>query len=149
MRRRHRMVTYRGRVTETRYEWRGDFANHEVNAIHAEAFEHRLIDDDWRSITERHSLGWVTAREGDALVGFANVVWDGTVHAWLQDVMVASAARRRGIGLAMIGLATERAKAGGCEWLHVDFDNDLRPFYFDAAGFVPTNGGLIDLTRVD
>ena len=47
---------------------------------------------------ERHSLGWVTARRGDELVGFANVLWDGLVHAWLQDVMVTSSAQRNGIG---------------------------------------------------
>jgi len=27
-----------------------------------------------------------------------------------------------------------------------DFDDELRPFSFDACGFVPTNAGLIDLT---
>jgi hypothetical protein len=32
--------------------------------------------------------------------------------------------------------------SGGCEWLHVDFDDDLRAFYFDACGFTPTNAGL-------
>ncbi|MBI4935776.1 MAG: hypothetical protein HY828_17985 [Actinobacteria bacterium] len=31
------------------------------------------------------------------------------------------------------------------EWLHVDFDDDLRPFYFDACGFRPTNAGLMEL----
>jgi hypothetical protein len=36
-------------------------------------------------------------------------------------------------------------RTAGCEWLHVDFDDDLRPFYFDACGFRPTNGGLIHL----
>jgi hypothetical protein len=35
--------------------------------------------------------------------------------------------------------------AAGCEWLHVDFDDDLRGFYFDACGFVPTNAGLLSL----
>jgi len=33
----------------------------------------------------------------------------------------------------------------GCEWLHVDFDDDLRRFYFDACGFSPTDAGLIAL----
>ena len=38
------------------------------------------------------------------------------------------------------------AKAAGCEWLHVDFDDDLRALYIDACGFQPTNGGLIELS---
>lgn len=134
-------------MTEIRYQWRGDFSNDEVNLLHAEAFEHRLLDDDWRSITSLHSLGWVTAHDGEALVGFVNVIWDGTVHAWIQDEMVAASARGRGIGLGLIQVAVGEARAAGCEWLHVDFDDDLRPFYFGAAGFTPTNGGLIDLTN--
>ncbi|TMK26795.1 MAG: hypothetical protein E6G64_13925, partial [Actinobacteria bacterium] len=51
----------------------------------------------------------------------------------------------RGVGTAMVALATERARAAGCDWLHVDFEDDLRPFYYGACGFTPTNGGLINL----
>jgi hypothetical protein len=39
------------------------------------------------------------------------------------------------------------ARAAGCEWLHVDFDDHLRSFYFDACGFTPTNAGLIALAE--
>jgi GNAT superfamily N-acetyltransferase len=129
--------------------WRGVFTNAEVNEMHAEAFETRVFDDsewNWEELTERHSLGWVTARDGDGLVGFANVLWDGLVHAWIQDVMVAMAARRRGIGVALVGAARDGAREAGCEFLHVDFDDHLRDFYVGACGFKPTNGGLIDLT---
>jgi len=28
------------------YEWRGAFENREVNALHAEVFGHRILDDD-------------------------------------------------------------------------------------------------------
>jgi len=133
-------------MPETQYEWRGAFDNDEVNTLHADAFGHRMFDDDWRSLVEEHSLGWVTARREDDLVGFVNVVWDGLVHAWIQDEMVSSNSRRRGIGVDLIRVARDEAKSAGCEWLHVDFDDDLRPFYYDAAGFMPTNGGLIDLT---
>jgi hypothetical protein len=31
------------------------------------------------------------------------------------------------------------------EWLHVDFDDSLRDFYFGACGFRPTTAGLIAL----
>ncbi|MBA3290822.1 MAG: GNAT family N-acetyltransferase, partial [Actinobacteria bacterium] len=44
-----------------------------------------------------------------------------------------------------IAVAVAEARAAGCEWLHVDFDDHLRTFYFDACGFVPTNAGLIAL----
>jgi ribosomal protein S18 acetylase RimI-like enzyme len=130
------------------YEWRGEFSNDEVNALHAEAFETRLFDEsewNWRELVSAHSLGWVVARDGATLVGFVNVLWDGFVHAWIQDTMVAMSARGLGAGRQLVGLATEGARRAGCEWLHVDFDDDLRRFYFDACGFTPTNAGLIAL----
>jgi GNAT superfamily N-acetyltransferase len=130
------------------YTWRGDLDNIEMNRLHAEAFETRVFDGsewDWREQVERHSLGWVVARDEGRLVGFVNVPWDGLVHAWIQDTMVAEDARHRGIGAELVATAVREARLAGCEWLHVDFDDHLRPFYFEACGFTPTNGGLIAL----
>ena len=45
----------------------------------------------------------------------------------------------------MVTLAAEQARAAGCDWLHVDFEDHLKPFYYDACGFAPTDGGLINL----
>jgi GNAT superfamily N-acetyltransferase len=130
------------------YDWRGDFQTREVNALHAEAFAHDVFDDeawDWRAQVLEHSLGWVCARDGDTLVGFVNVAWDGLVHAFVLDTMVAERHGRLGIGTQLIEIATEQTRAAGCEWLHVDFEDHLRSFYFDACGFTPTNAGLIAL----
>jgi len=132
-----------------RLEWRGEFTNEEANALHADAFETRVFDAsewDWRALTARHSLGWVVARDdAGELVGFVNVLWDGLVHAWLQDTMVATSARGRDVGTRLVQLARDGAREAGCEWLHVDFDDHLGPFYFGACGFRPTNAGLIAL----
>ncbi|HTL86779.1 MAG TPA: GNAT family N-acetyltransferase, partial [Acidimicrobiia bacterium] len=57
----------------------------------------------------------------------------------------AEAVRRRGVGKALVAVATTEARAAGCEWLHVDFEDHLRSFYFEACGFSPTNAGLISL----
>ena len=130
------------------YHWRGTFGNDEVNALHAEAFETELFsaeDWDWCEQVAGHSLGWVVAREGDTLVGFVNVPWDGLVHAWIEDTMVAASARRRGIGAELVARAADGARAAGCGWLHVDFEDHLRDFYFAACGFRPTTAGLIEL----
>ncbi len=129
-------------------QWRGPFSNDEVNSLHAEAFETRVFDEsewNWVKLTAEHSLGWVTARSDDELVGFVNVLWDGFVHAWIQDLMVSKTARRQGLGVQLIQAAREGAKAAGCEWLHVDFDDEHRDFYFDACGFIPINAGLMEL----
>lgn len=132
----------------TVYQWRGAFTNQEVNALHAEAFNTRVFDDsewNWVDLVSRHSLGWVAARDDGDLVGFVNVLWDGLVHAWLQDTMVAGRARGKGIGTGLVAHARDGARAAGCEYLHVDFDDRLRPFYYDACGFAPTNAGLLAL----
>ena len=128
-----------------RYEWRGDFDSAEVNALHAEAFGHRLLEDDWRGQVRKHSLGWVCARDGEELVGFVNVAWDGAVHAFVLDTMVTAKAGRQGIGTQLVAVAVAEARAARCEWLHVDFDDHLRGFYFDACGFTPVAAGLIAL----
>lgn len=127
------------------YEWRGAVRNPELNALHAEGFGHRVLNDDWQAQLAGHSLGWVCARDGGVLVGFVNVAWDGGVHAFLLDTLVARAARRLGIGTRLVAVATGHARAAGCEWLHVDFDDELIPFYFGGCGFTPTNAGLIAL----
>jgi len=128
--------------------WRGEFASEETNRLHADAFGGRVFDAaewDWRRLVEAHSLGWVTARSGPALVGFVNVPWDGLVHAWLQDVMVATSAQRRGVGRELVDAAAQGARDAGCEWLHVDFEAHLHSFYLDACGFVSTAAGLLRL----
>lgn len=130
------------------FVWRGPFTNREVNGLHAEAFKTRLFSDEewnWVELTARHSLGWITARDGNDLVGFLNIPWDGFVHAWVQDTMVAITHRQFGIGKQLVSAAVEGARAAGCEWLHVDFDNGLERFYINACGFTPTKAGLIAL----
>lgn len=137
-------------MTEPIVEWRVEFGDAEVQRIHNRAF---AIDppnptDPWEQWLDRHSLGWVTARVGGDLVGFLNVVTDGGVHAWLQDVVVEPDRQGGGIGMTMVDLATKKSASAGCEWLHVDFDDDLAPFYFERCGFRPTSAGLKNLQDV-
>lgn len=125
--------------------WRGPFTSAEANRLHAAAFGTRVYTDDewdWVALVERHSLGWCTVRIEGELVGFTNVIWDGLVHAWLQDVMVSPSQQRTGIGQAMVELAAVEATRAGCEWLHVDFDDDAAGFYLERCGFKPSNAGL-------
>jgi GNAT superfamily N-acetyltransferase len=127
------------------YEWRGAFEDEEANQLHAEGFDHKYVNDDWNEILARLSLGWVTARDRQGLVGFVNVIWDGRVHAFIEDTLVANRARRQGIGKRLIAIAVQESRAAGCEWLHVDFADHLGSFYFDACGFRPTDAGLMQL----
>jgi GNAT superfamily N-acetyltransferase len=127
------------------YEWRGDFENAAINALRAEGFGDGRAGIDWRARVHQHSLGWVCARRGGELAGFVNVAWDGGAHAFIVDTVVAAGARRCGIGTGLIAAAAGQARAAGCEWLHVDFEDRLAAFYFQACGFTPTSAGLIPL----
>lgn len=85
-------------------------------------------------------------RDG-SLIGFVNVAWDGGVHAFLLDTVVAASHRNGGVGAELVARAAREAGRAGCDWLHVDFEEHLHPFYLDRCGFTPTAAGLLRLNR--
>jgi GNAT superfamily N-acetyltransferase len=101
---------------------------------------------DWGSILRR-SLGWVCATADTRLIGFVNLAWDGGVHAFLLDTTVHPDYQRQGIGRALVAEAAAMAREGGAEWLHVDFEDELDPFY-RGCGFSPAAAGLLDLSAM-
>ena len=133
---------------DIRFAWRAEAADDELVTLTL-SYGGRAEPGWWDRIRP-HSLGWVTARSADGtLVGFVNVAWDGGDHAFLLDTKVHPDHQRRGIGTALVRIAARHAKEAGCEWLEVDFDRHLEPFYYDACGFVPTPAGLLHLPALD
>ena len=131
-------------MTGIAYEWRGALSDDEMLDL-VESHGGHAVRGWWDQIRP-HSLGWVVARAASGLVvGFVNVAWDGGDHAFLLDPKTRGDHQRRGIGTELVRLAAAHAHQVGCEWLHVDFEPDLTPFYFDACGFRPTEAGLIHL----
>ena len=127
---------------------RGLVDDAELSSLHARAFGDRDPDVvPWSERLERHSVLWVTAEDDDRLIGFANVIGDGGRHAVILDVVVDPAYQGSGIGTRLVATAAEAAREAGCEWLRVDFEEDLAAFYFGAWGFHPTAAGLRRLTR--
>lgn len=126
------------------YRWREPITDDEMVELvdsHGGRSEPGWWAKDWPN-----SLGWVTARTPDGLlVGFVNVAWDGADHAFLLDTKTRGDWQRRGIGTEVVRRAALEAKAAGCEWLHVDFEPDLAPFYVGACRFRPADAGLIHL----
>jgi GNAT superfamily N-acetyltransferase len=126
------------------YRWRAPVTDAEVNGL-TRSYGGRAEDGWWDRIRP-HSLGWATAHLDDGTaVGFANVAWDGGDHAFLLDPKVRLDLQRRGIATGLVRLAVDHAAEAGCEWLHVDFRDELAPFYFDACGFSPTAAGVLRL----
>ncbi|MFE0458414.1 GNAT family N-acetyltransferase [Kitasatospora sp. NPDC058965] len=114
----------------------------ELNELFAASWpEHR--DTSFAPVHAR-SLLWVTARRDGRLVGYVNVVGDGSVHAFVLDTTVHPAERRRGLGVRLVRAAAEQARARGADWLHVDYEPHLESFYA-RCGFRPTAAGLLRL----
>jgi ribosomal protein S18 acetylase RimI-like enzyme len=118
----------------------------ELSALHARAFGNPPGEvTPWRARLERHALMWVGAFEGELLVGFVQVCWDGGIHAFLLDTAVDPQWQHRGVGRRLVEAAASDARAAGCHWLHVDFEPHLSEFYFGRCGFRPTEAGLLRL----
>lgn len=92
----------------------------------------------------RHSLLYVCAYDGERLVGFVNLAWDGGVHAFLLDTTTHPDYQRRGIGAELVRVAVNAARDRGIEWIHVDYEPHLAAFY-QRCGFWHTDAGLIQL----
>jgi ribosomal protein S18 acetylase RimI-like enzyme len=142
------MRTGTRRLADVQFEWRGKATDEELVALTRS--HGGKAQAGWWERVRPHSLGWVTARlhEG-TLVGFVNVAWDGGDHAFLLDTKVHPSRQRRGIGTELVRLAAQHAAAAGCEWLEVDFDEELAPFYCEACGFAPTSAGLLHLPELE
>lgn len=124
--------------------WRAPLTDSELAEL-VESHGGSAVTGWWDQIRP-HSLGWVTARASDGtLVGFVNVAWDGADHAFLLDTKTRGDHQRQGVGSALVRVAVDQARAAGCEWLHVDFEPHLAPFYLEACEFRPTDAGLIHL----
>lgn len=111
----------------------------------------RLFRSAWKDHADREfarvleqSLGYVCAYKDDRLVGFVNVAWDGGVHGFLLDTTVEPRYQRRGVGRKLVKKAIEIAESADLEWLHVDYEPDLREFY-EECGFESTSAGLLNL----
>jgi GNAT superfamily N-acetyltransferase len=90
------------------------------------------------------SLAYVACWEGEELVGFVNVAWDGDKHAFILDTTVRRSHQRAGIGGELVRRAADIARDRGAEWLHVDFEPHLLDFYRQ-CGFRETAAGLLKL----
>ena len=120
--------------------------NRALNGLFARAWPHHE-ERDFSQVLQR-SLVYICAYLGDSLVGFANVAWDGGVHAFLLDPTVDPGFQGRGIGQELVRRAAEASRERGAEWLHVDYEPELDHFY-KKAGFRSTSAGLMNLMQGD
>jgi len=98
---------YRGTVIS--YQWRGAFASAEVEAFTPKAsavLRVTMLEDPGGTAQPRLALRPPRAQ----LAGFVNVAWDGGVHAFNLDTVVAWPLRRRGIGTRLVEVGAREAR---------------------------------------
>ena len=117
----------------------------ELSALHARAFGGGDRETPWRDRLQQHALSWVGAFDAGRLVGFVQVCWDGSAHAFLLDTAVDPRWQHCGVGRRLVEAAAADATAAGCHWLHVDFEPQLEGFYLRQCGFTHTPAGLLRL----
>ena len=124
------------------YRVRPAVGNAELDALYAVSWPAHA-GFDFEPVLQR-ALTYVCAYEDGRVIGFVYVAWDGSQHAFLLEPTVHPDYRHRGTGTQLVRRAAEEARGAGCEWLHVDFEPGLAPFYA-ACGFRSTPAGLINL----
>ena len=126
------------------YHVNPSLANDELNAL----FDVAWPEHTWRDFQPvlNRSLAFVCAYHTTGLVGFVNLAWDGGYHAFILDTTVHPQYRRRGIGRELIECAVAEAEGRGVEWVHVDYEPQLRGFH-ERCGFASTAAGLMRLGR--
>lgn len=62
--------------------------------------------------------------QGICQVRFRWSVWKSAEDAWLEDLFVREAARRSGLGAALVQAAAERARERGCKRIELDVDEE-------------------------
>ena len=70
-------------------------------------------------------------------------VWKAAPDAWLEDLFVAEAARRAGVGDALVALAIERARERGARRIELDTNEANAPALalYERHGFSPRSKG--------
>jgi ribosomal protein S18 acetylase RimI-like enzyme len=124
------------------YRLKADVSREALNALYGASWPAHE-EQDLSPVLER-SLTHVCAYHSELLVGFVYLAWDGGQHAFLLDPTVHPAYRHKGIGTELVRQATTAAREAGCEWLHVDYEAELAPFY-ERCGFTSTSAGVIEL----
>jgi GNAT superfamily N-acetyltransferase len=124
------------------YRLNPPFDNEALNALYAVSWPNHT-GFDFEPVFSR-AVAYIQAYEDARLVGSVYVAWDGSQHAFLLEPTVHPEWRHRGIGRELVRKAADAARDAGCEWLHVDYEATLTPFY-EACGFVPSAAGLIRL----
>jgi GNAT superfamily N-acetyltransferase len=126
-----------------RYQRNPMLDNRQLNELSAASWD-APGESDFGPVLKR-SLGYIGAFDGDLLIAFVNIAWDGREHAFLLDTMVRPEFQRQGVGTELVTQAISLCREAGITWVHVDFEPHLSAFYLTACRFRPSAAGVMKL----
>lgn len=97
---------------------------------------------EWRAAIPpmiRGSFCFLLAREGDRIVGMGRAISDGVSDAYIQDVVVLPAYRRRGIGRELVRRLTVYCVERRIGWVGLVAEPGTRAFY-ESLGYGALEG---------
>jgi ribosomal protein S18 acetylase RimI-like enzyme len=92
---------------------------------------------------KEHLFTYFTARINGELIGYINVLSDGYVDAYLQDLMVHPEYQNEGIGSELLKRAIKYLQRNKIKAIQVIFGPELEGFY-KKFGFHIVKAGIID-----
>ena len=108
-----------------------------------------LHDDDRLMRAWNGSLYALGAFDGDDLIGFVRCLGDGAHTVLVQDLLVAEAYQRRGIGRTLMEAVLDNYADVRQVFVVTDTDDEKSLAFYHALGMVPlSSGGMISLFRV-
>ena len=108
----------------------------EVKSLYREAgWQAYLTDDERLKTAFRSSLFVLGAFDQEQLIGFVRCVGDGGHIVLIQDVLVAAAYRRKGVGSALVNAVLEKYASVRMISLYTDADDEADNRFYRSLGF--------------
>lgn len=132
------------------YSYTNDLNEQDIKKVYEDA--------GWTSYTKdlpklmnaiKASLMIVSAWEENKLVGLIRVLGDGITVIYIQDILVLSSYKRKGIGSNLLEYALDKYKDAHQKVLLTDDSEETRGFY-ERNGFISCDkGDLVAFTKFD
>jgi spermidine synthase len=88
-------------------------------------------EDDYALLARlvRQSYCFAVAMAGENMIGMGRAISDGVSDAYVQDVTVAAAWQRSGVGTRLVRHILDRLQAEGIAWVGLIAERGSAPFY--------------------
>ncbi len=99
------------------------------------------LTPDYLRLTIQNSHCYLIAKDKGIVIGMGRAISDGTGDAYLHDICVSEAYRKKGIGTAIVKTIMARLKRNGITWFGLIAENRTTSIY-SSSGFKPFDNAV-------